>query len=346
MARLRPISVALLGFGSVGRRFVELLDGPYGRVFRDRGLEPRVTGIQTAAHGGAIVPSGFPAAEALRLVQRGDSLSRLHRGRPLTSSRDFIRRVPADVLVELTPLEPRTGEPAVTHVRSALERGLHVVTANKGAVAFGSRKLQALARRKDRLFLHEGAVMDGAPVFALAERCLPGLRILGFRGALNSTTTRILTRMEEGATAREALHEAQAAGIAEADPRNDLEGWDAAVKGCAIANALMGAAVTPAAVVRVGIVRITMSRVARGLSAGRRYRLVVRGRREGGRVRVSVAPEALKVDDILASRGCDGVLVLETDLLGEIGIWEGAGGLDQTAYAILADLLRTAEERS
>jgi homoserine dehydrogenase len=67
-------------------------------------------------------------------------------------------------------------------------------------------------------------------------------------------------------------------------------------------------------------------------------RLVVRGRRAGRQVRVSVAPERLPADDLLVSRGSDGVLVLETDLMREIGIWEGAGGVDQTAYAILSDL--------
>ena len=108
-----------------------------------------------------------------------------------------------------------------------------------------------LAERRGRLFLHEGAVMDGMPLFNAVERCLPGARVLGFRGLVNSTTTRILSRMEEGVPFDDALREAQAAGVAEADPRHDLEGWDAAVKACALANALMGADVRPAQVERL-----------------------------------------------------------------------------------------------
>jgi homoserine dehydrogenase len=339
----RSLRIALLGFGRVGRRFAELLLGPYGRILRQRGFEPLVTGIATGRHGIALDAAGLPLKACLSLVKKGASLGSLHQGRSLPTPVDFIRKVPADVLVEITPLEPRTGEPALTHVRTALSRGLHVVTANKGPVAFGRGQLLALAQRKGRFFLHEGTVMDGTPIFNLAEHCLPGVRVLGFRGLLNSTTTRILSRMEEGLSFEEALREAQAAGVAEADPRNDLDGWDAAVKGCVVANALMGAQVTPPDVKRKGIAGISGDDLRRAICVGRRLRLIVRGRRVGRKVAVSVVPETLEIDDLLVSGGADGVLVLETDLMGEIGIWEGAGGVDQTAYALLADVVRIAE---
>lgn len=338
----RPLRIALLGFGSVGRAFAERLTGPYGRVLAGLGVRASLTGIATARHGAAIDRRGLPVRRCLARARAGRSLDLLHRGAPVRSPLDFIGRVPADVLLELTPLEPRRGEPATSYVRAALRRGLHVATANKGPVAFALRELRALAARRGRLFLHEGVVMDGTPVFNLVERCLPGARILGFRGLLNSTTTRILTRMEQGVGFERALREAQAAGVVEADPRNDLDGWDAAVKGCAIANALMGADVRPVHVRRRGIAGIEPADVRRAVRAGERLRLVVRGRRAGRGVRVSVAPERLPADDLLVSRGSDGVLVLETDLMREVGIWEGAGGVDQTAYALLADLVAVA----
>jgi homoserine dehydrogenase len=144
-------------------------------------------------------------------------------------------------------------------------------------------------------------------------------------------------------SAEEALREAQAAGVAEADPGNDLRGWDAAVKGCAIANALMDARVVPSRVRRTGIDDLSLEEVRRALLAGYRYRLVVRGERVGRGVRVSVAPERIPVGDLLVTPGCDGVVVLSTDLMGEIGIWEGVGGVDQTAYALLSDLIAVVE---
>jgi homoserine dehydrogenase len=340
---MRPLRIALLGFGNVGRRFASRLGGDYGRVLRAAGARPRLTGIATARHGAAVRARGLDPARCLALVRSGRNLDALHQGPPVASAADFIRRVPADVLVELTPLDPRRGEPATSHVGLALRRGLHVVTANKGPVAFAWRRLQALARRRRRLFLHEGVVMDGTPLFNMARRCLPGAKVRGFRGTLNSTTSHILGRMEEGRTAAEALREAQAAGIAEADPSLDLEGWDAAVKGCAVANALMGASVRPSQVRRRGIGGITAEDVRAAAAAGSRLRLVVRGRRQGRSVRIAVGPERVPLGDPLSGPGADAALILETDLMGEIGLVERGGDLDQTAYAVLSDLVAVAE---
>jgi homoserine dehydrogenase len=335
----RDIRVALVGFGNVGRRFAEQLRGPYARALKADGARVRVTGIATARHGIAIDPRGIDLGRALRLVSKGSQLDSLHRGRRVGDVRDFLDRVPADVLFEVTPLDPRSGQPAIAHARQALRLGMHVVTANKGPVAFALRSLRALAARKGRLFLHEGTVMDGTPVFNLKERCLRGARIVSFRGTLNSTSNLVLSRMEAGLTASAAVKEAQRLGIAEADPANDLEGWDAAVKGCAIANGMMGASVRPAQVRRRGIAGLTGLDARRAVRAGTRLRLVVRGLRQGGRVRVSVAPERVPFGDPLSGSGPDAALVLETDVMGEIGVFERGATVDQTAYALLSDLL-------
>jgi homoserine dehydrogenase len=340
----KDVRLALVGFGNVGRRFGERLRGPYARALKGEGARVRVTGIATARHGLAIDPRGIDVGLALRLVAEDRGLGSLHRGPLVAGVRAFIARVPADVLVEITTLDPRSGQPATDHVRRALGRGMHVVTANKGPVAFALRSLKALAARKKRLFLHEGAVMDGTPVFNLAERCLRGARILSFRGTLNSTTNLVLSRMEEGLTAAAAVREAQALGIAEADPSNDLEGWDAAVKGCAIANGLMGASVRPSQVRRRGITGLATGDARRAVRAGTRLRLVVRGVPQGRRVRVSVAPERIPFGDPLSGSGPDAALVLETDVMGEIGVFERGATVDQTAYALLSDLIQVVRE--
>jgi homoserine dehydrogenase len=339
---VRVLRVALVGFGNVGRRFTELLQGPYRRALRAADLRVVITGIATGRHGCAIDPRGLRPRDCLAVVGAGGSLSALHVGPPVASTLDLVRRVPADVLVELTPLDPRRGEPAVSHVRAALRRSLHVVTANKGPVAFALRPLRALARRRRCLFLHESAVMDGAPVFNLVERCLPGVRVVGFRGTLNSTTGYVLSRVERGLSPAAALDEARALGIVEADARHDLDGWDAAVKGCALAAALMGARVDPARVPRRGIRGLSAARVRRAAREGTRIRLVVRGERAGGRVRVRVGPERLAQADPLAGAGSDSALVLRTDLMGEVAIVEKGGTVDQTAYGVLSDLLAVA----
>jgi homoserine dehydrogenase len=338
----RTLRIALVGFGHVGRRFAERLAGPYGRALREAGVEPRITGIATARHGMAVDPRGLPLARCLAAVGAGRSLAAFHRGPALSSVAAFLRKVPADVLVEVTSLDPWQGQPAVSHVRAALRRGLHVVTANKGPLAFGYRGLKRLAARQGRLFLHESAVMDGAPVFNLVERCLPGARVLGFRGTLNSTTSLVLDRIEQGAGTVAAVREAQAMGIAEADPSHDLDGWDAAVKGCALAAVLMGASVRPSRVRRRGIGGLTASSVRAAARAGFHFRLVTRARRANRRVRVSVGPEKLPAGDPLCGAGSDSALVLETDLMGEIAVLERGGTVEQTAYGLLSDLITIA----
>jgi homoserine dehydrogenase len=336
--------IALVGFGNVGRTFAERLLGPYGRALRRTGAAPVVSGIATLHHGMAFDPSGLPLRACLAAVRRGGNLSAFHKGRPMGSAREFIARVPADVLLELTPLDPRAGEPATTHVREGLQRGLHVITANKGPVALAGRRLVRLAARKGVSFRHEGAVMDGVPVFNLVERCLRGTRVKAFRGTLNSTTSHVLSRMGEGASLSRAVAEAQRLGIAEADPSNDLLGWDSAFKGCALAQALMGAVVHPSTVRRRGILGLSPERVRKDARKGVRWRLVVRGRRVGGRVRVSVGPEPIPPGDALGGSGADAALFLETDLVGEIGVVEKGGTIDQTAYALLSDLMAVAGE--
>jgi homoserine dehydrogenase len=337
---LRPkrLRIALLGFGHVGRRFAELLIGPYRRVLGDHGAAPVLTGIATARHGIAIDAKGLPLARCLAAVHGGTSLDRFHRGPAIRSALEFIRRVPADVLLEVTTLDPRRGQPATRHVRAGLRRGLHVVTANKGPVAFAWRELQALARRCGRQFRHEGAVMDGTPIFNLVERCLPGAEIRAFRGTLNSTTSLILARMESGLTGSAALREAQALGIAEADPSLDLDGWDATVKVCALANALWGGALRPSAVKRRGIRGVSSLEVRRAARGGARVRLVARAERQGRRVVASVGPERVPLDDPLAGGAQDAALVFTTDLAGEVGVLQRGGTVDQTAYALLSDL--------
>jgi homoserine dehydrogenase len=335
----RTVRVALVGFGNVGRTFVAHLQGSYHDALRREGVALRVTGIATRRHGIAIDPRGLDARSVLRQVKAGRSLAELHRGPSCATSRRFIETVPADVLFEVTTLDPRRGEPATTHVRTALKRGLHVITANKGPVAHALPSLRALARRRNRLFLHEGSVLDGTPVFNLVERCLPGVRVLSFRGTLNGTTSLVLSRMEDGRSAREALREAQRLGIAEADPILDVDGWDAAVKGCALAQALWGIRVPPSRVLRTGIGRITRGDVRRAARSGECLRLVVRGARVGRRARLSVRPERIPLADPLAGHEGDSALVLTTDLAGEIAVVERGGTIDQTAYALLSDLL-------
>ena len=244
------------------------------------------------------------------------------------------------VVVETTTLDIERGEPAIGHIRAALAGGAHVVTANKGPVAFAYRRLAKAAARADRRFLFEGAVMDGVPIFNLVRETLPAVRILGFRGVVNSTTNFILTAMEQGQRFDDALAEMQARGVAEADASLDVDGWDAAAKTAALANVLLGANITPKDVDRQGIGPATGPLAREARAAGRRLKLVVRADRAGRGVTARVAPEELRGDDLLAGlEGQQNALILKTDVLEEIALVQRSGSLTQTAYALLSDLI-------
>jgi len=184
-------------------------------------------------------------------------------------------------------------------------------------------------------------VMDGTPVFNLAEFCLPGATVLGFAGVLNSTTNIILSGMESGRSFDECLAEAQQAGIAEQNADYDIDGWDAAVKAVALATVLMDADVTPQEVKRKGIREITAKDLAAAACSGNAIKLIARGRRLPGGAILSVGPEIVPVTSALGSvRGTSNVLILQTDLMGEIAIVETDPAIDQTAYALLSDMIQ------
>jgi homoserine dehydrogenase len=243
-------------------------------------------------------------------------------------------------MAEATTLDIRSGQPAIGHVETALAAGCHVITANKGPVAFAYRRLQEMATRHGVSFLFEGAVMDGIPIFNLVRKTLPAVAITGIRGIVNTTTQHVLTALEEGKSFNEALEDMQRMGIAEADPSLDLDGWDAAAKTAALANVLLGAELTPHDVER-DVVTPDTAHAARGaLSRGRRLRLVVSATRTGSEIGATVRLTELDQHELLAALPTTAnALILTTDLLGDLAICQMAGDVTQTAYGLLTDLI-------
>lgn len=359
---MTEFDLLLVGYGNVARRFASLLAEQANVLGRDHDLRTRIVGIATRRHGqlydaNGIAPceaNGIPPYDPNRVLPHAVSgFSRTMATGRAGTTLDFIRQATKKsaaaarqrrlVVVETTTLDIERGEPAIGHIRAALAGGAHVITANKGPVAFAYGRLARAAERAGRRFLFEGTVMDGVPIFNLVSDTLPAVQVLGFRGVVNSTTNFILAAMERGRPFDDALAEMQARGVAEADASLDLEGWDAAAKTAALANVLLGAHITPKMVQREGIAPDTGRLAREARTAGRRLKLVARADREGRRVTARVALESLQEDDLLA--GLDGqqnALILRTDLLEDIAIVQRSGSLTQTAYALLSDLVRMA----
>jgi homoserine dehydrogenase len=312
--------LALLGFGNVGRAFARL-------VSRKRPEFPfRITGIQTARHGAAFAPGGLPVEPAF--------------GPPAASVGEFLDRAAPEILIELTALEPATGEPAITHLRTAFDRGVHAVTANKGPIAHAYHDLCQAARRRGVEFRFEATCMDGAPVFNMVRNNLPGVKVLGFTGVLNSTSKIVVAALRRGLSLEEGIEEARRLGITEADASYDIDGWDSAAKTAALANVLMDARVTPAQVQRRGIGRLTPRRVQEMAVSGKTVCLVSRAHLNEHGVRLRVRAEVLDETDLLATvPGTSNLLLLHTDLMGTVGTVSISPGVDQTAYGVFSDVV-------
>jgi homoserine dehydrogenase len=314
------LKLALIGYGNVARALVPLLHA------QRRQYPFPITGIHTLRHGTAIDSSGIKGAP--KFGPRAESIDA------------FLNAADADVAVELTTLNPVDGEPAVSHIRAAFARGMHVVTANKGPIAHAYAALCDQASRSNLGFRYESAVMDGAPVFNLWRHTMPGVRVLGFTGVLNSTTKVVIETMENGGSFEDGLAEARRMGITEADGAFDIEGWDSAAKAAALANVLMDAGVTPQQVSTRGITRLTPDRVREMASQDKTVRLVSRGRRTSTGVSLRVRAEVLPRHDLLAcTPGTSNLLLFHTDLMGTFGTISLDPTVEQTAYGVFSDLV-------
>jgi homoserine dehydrogenase len=321
----RPLRVAVLGAGTVGREVIRGL-----REGRSPSLAPEA---------GAFELVGVVARDLSKAAAAGVPAALL------TDAPAHLVAGATDVIVEVMGGE----EPARTLIAAALTAGKAVVTANKFVVARHGPELEAIARQTRAPFRFEAAVMGGTPILRLLAEDLAGTTVSSLRGIVNGTTNHILTEMAlRGVGYADALADAQAAGYAEADPSGDVEGGDAADKLVVLARLAFGAWLDRAGVAtarrgdRPGITGVTAGDLARANREGFAIRLLATARRRpsDGRVEAAVLPTAVPETSALGQTG--GVrnrIEIEAEALGRIAVeGPGAGG-SATAAAVLADLL-------
>ncbi len=336
----KSIKICLMGFGNVSRAFVRLVERKREELSEKHEVDFIFTAITTGRHGRAIDQQGLNMAKALELHQKGESIEKLSAEKAPADIRDFIARSGADFLLENSPVNYETGQPAISHIRAALENGIHAVSANKGPVVHAYRELTDLAAQNGVRFLFESAVMDGAPIFSVFREALPAVQINGFEGILNSCTNLLLERMEDGESFEDAVAYAQSIGITETDPSGDIDGWDAAIKVAAIATVLMGEPLKPQDIDRDGIRGLDQTEVQQARKDGLRWKLVCRASRENGKLVGRVHPEEVPSKSPLFSvNGTSSFVVFHTDVLPGLGILESDPSPDTTAYGLLADIL-------
>src|SRR5215208_1242580 len=335
-------NLALIGFGNVARALARLLLRKQDLLKSQYDITFSFTGISTGRHGFAVNPSGLDINNALELVESGQSISPLS-SFPVSDSISVVAQSHATVMFENSPVNTETGQPALDHIRRALELGLHAITANKGPVVHGYRELMALAKSKGKTFSFESTVLGGSPVFSVFRETFPLAELSSFKGILNATTNIILSRIENGESYEDAVKYCQSVGVAETDPTNDVDGWDAAIKVAALVTVLMDTPFTPQQVNPTGIRGITPEMIASAKAEGRRYKLVCSAEKVRDKVNASVAPQLVDSTSPL-----DGMMnsstgvTFRTDVVPDYSITvterEGmSGGPIETAYGLFAD---------
>lgn len=337
----KNIKIALLGFGNAGKAFAKLLTKKQEEIFNKFNSYVSVVAISTRSKGCLINENGIDLLEALNDIEKLNHFDENRSDYKEISSIEVVENVDYDILFELTPLQIFSGQPAIDHIKAALNRKKHAVSANKGPIAWAFKLLRDLAEKNKVLFYYETTVMDGTPVFNLVDETLKFCKVTEVKGILNSTTNFVLEEIAKGKPYDEVIKEGKKRGFVEEDPSMDIEGWDASAKTAALLNVLMGANITPYDVDRKGIEDITYEQIKEAESRGNVIKLICYGGIKNGKVIARVEPEEVSKNSLLASiDGTTSIVSITTDLMGTVSIVEHEPEIEQTAYGVFSDLIR------
>ena len=333
--------IAFIGFGTVGQGLTEILLEKKDMLGEKYDFHFKIVAISDIMKGAVYDEGGLDMEKILELVKKGKKLDEYPTGVKGMDSMATIQETNADTIIEVTYTDVKTGEPALTHIKAALNAGKNVVSTNKGPVVKQVMELLDLAASNNVHYGFEGVVLAGTPVLNLAKFTLAGNKITGFKGILNGTTNYILTRMEEGISYDDALKKAQELGYAEADPTGDVEGLDALGKVVILSNVVLGKNLSVKDVQRKGITGITGDDVKKAKAEGKRWKLIGSAEiQSDGSVKAKVSPEKLPLSNPLAGV-CEAInaLTYYTDELGPVTIVGPGAGRRETGFSLLIDLL-------
>ncbi len=337
MTLTKHYKLGFLGFGNVGRTLARLLVAKSNELRELYEIEWRITGLASRGMGWLSKPEGFHAASLL-----GKSVDESSPPAHSTGINEWLLGARPDVVFETTSLDHETGQPAIDYLTAVLKSGSHGITANKGALVYGYDELSKLAAAAGKSFFFESTVLDSAPVFSLFRETLPAVKLRGFSGIFNSTSNVIIETMEAGRSFDEGVKMAQELGITETDPAHDVDGWDATVKVCALAQVLMKLPLKPSEVRREGIRSLSTQRLQAARAEGKPYKLVARANlaENGCSLNAFVKPEQLAPADPLGNvRGTSLAVHFELDMMPGLTLISHRPNLQSTAYGLLADFI-------
>lgn len=328
--------IALIGFGTVGRGFASIIHMHATTIRPHFNEPPRVVAVATRSRGSLTHPDGLALDVLLTDFERYPDAPGLQRG---LSPEQIVRECTADVVIEASPSNLDSGQPALDLCFAALEAGKHVVLANKGPVVVALAALEDAARRAGKQFLYEATVMAGTPAIRLGRQALAGAGITRIRGIINGSTNYMLTLMEQGRTYDDAQAEASELGYLEADPSADVDGWDAAGKAIILSAAIFGRKLTFDDMQVSGIRALTPELIEQARIEGDTYRLIADITPESASVSAARIPLTHPLAGIT---GATNAITYTTELMGDITLsGAGAGGIE-TGFGLLSDVIEIA----
>jgi len=332
--------LALIGFGNVGQGLAEILSQKAPLLREKFNADIRIVAICDLYKGSIADPEGFDPAALLRHINEMGDLKEFPAPDRGWDASETIEKSGANVLVELSFTDLKTGEPALSHMVPALESGMNVSTTHQGPAALHFPKLLELSKAHGGEIGVEGTVMSGTPTLALGMNMLAAAGVTRIQGILNGTSNYILDEMESGADYADALKDAQAKGYAEADPTGDVDGHDAAAKVVILGNLVMGQSMTMKDVDCTGISGVTSSQIRSAQAENQRWKLIGTLESVDGQVKGSVKPAKLDASHPLYGiGGATNAITYSTDLLGDITLIGPGAGRIETGYAIIDDIL-------
>lgn len=332
---MKTARILLIGFGVIGRGFAQVLLEKAEYLKERHNLELKVVGIGER-DGCLVAANGVDLRAALKAMEKEKSMQSLPQWKKITS-KELIDSVEADIAVEVVPSNIKNGEPGAGMIEIALNKGLHVVSSDKCAVAHRFSTLMSLAKKQGKWLLFEASAGGGMPLMNLYRECLQGDEVKSMEGILNGTTNYILTKMSKGGMDLEtALREAQELGYAEADPTYDVEGIDAAAKAVILANDIMGWEKEFSDVEITGIMGITKEAVELAKKNGYVVKLIAEIKDD----KLSVGPKLVPEDHPLNIESNLNAVMFTTDVGRDVTIvGRGAGGRE-TQSALFSDVIR------
>jgi homoserine dehydrogenase len=247
----------------------------------------------------------------------------------------------ADIIIEASFTDIKTGQPAIAHIESALNSGKHVVTTNKGPFAVAYEQVFNLARRNKKVLAIEGTVMSGTPIINVLNTGLLGAQIRAVSGIMNGTSNYILTQMEFGMSYEKALSQAQELGYAEADPTSDVEGLDSLAKVMILANVVFNAQLSQEDIAVRGISKITLADIKEAAANKMRYKLIGHVWKDNqDKVQGTVSPKLVSMEDSLYGiSGATNALKITSSILGDTTIIGAGAGKTETGFALYNDII-------